>query len=138
MRPPRGQKYRLRRLNRNILECKFKQIAERLEKATGLNRNILECKWYTLAVNKRFKKRLNRNILECKLQTRNNDDGRLRVLIETYWNVNIILSLHYLKQYEVLIETYWNVNNLSCKTRAVAARRLNRNILECKSNLNSF
>ena len=63
---------------------------------------------------------LNRNILECKLQTRNNDDGRLRVLIETYWNVNEIGEQKIIDEKYVLIETYWNVNlRKSLKTQTL-------------------
>ena len=36
-----------------------------------------------------------------------------RVLIETYWNVNLIASVISLKLKPVLIETYWNVNSES-------------------------
>ena len=32
-----------------------------------------------------------------------------RVLIETYWNVKIHISLIFLNPSRVLIETYWNV-----------------------------
>ena len=32
------------------------------------------------------------------------------VLIETYWNVNTVVSLSTLNIALVLIETYWNVN----------------------------
>ena len=35
-----------------------------------------------------------------------------RVLIETYWNVNVIKTGTQMRLQHVLIETYWNVNLL--------------------------
>ena len=61
----------LTRLNRNILECKYESGDYVVTSARGLNRNILECKYY-LGVSM----------------------GELRdVLIETYWNVNVLAEL---------------------------------------------
>ena len=54
-----------------------------------------------------------------------------RVLIETYWNVNIYVSLILLDPSRVLIETYWNVNTDNLYSSRVVVR-INRNILECK------
>ena len=34
----------------------------------------------------------------------------MKILIETYWNVNQIEKAIEVMQYEILIETYWNVN----------------------------
>ena len=53
---------------------------------------------------------INRNILECKF----------------------LLVVQAIQPVNVLIETYWNVNNSACLLRYVCARRINRNILECK------
>ena len=39
------------------------------------------------------------------------------VLIETYWNVNIIIGLDNISLILVLIETYWNVNPLKKERR---------------------
>ena len=36
-----------------------------------------------------------------------------KVLIETYWNVNIICMLLASHDRAVLIETYWNVNTMN-------------------------
>ena len=77
------------------------------------------------------------------------------VLIETYWNVNILypswlkmafsinrnileckytigITDEYLKIL-VLIETYWNVNVIINHGQLPYMIRINRNILECKS-----
>ena len=55
-----------KRLNRNILECKFliKQPANKA--VNGLNRNILECKFKFKLTAIAIDNGLNRNILECK------------------------------------------------------------------------
>ena len=55
-----------------------------------------------------------------------------RVLIETYWNVKIILSGMSGSVMKVLIETYWNVKKIWSATLEVTASGINRNILECK------
>ena len=75
------------------------------------------------------------------------------VLIETYWNVKIHISLIFLNPSGVLIETYWNVKNVfaAASTWVLAVLietywnvksvmtifsthsfSINRNILECK------
>ena len=56
------------------------------------------------------------------------------VLIETYWNVNEFLIFYPLSCKNVLIETYWNVNGRDTPAPKPLTTRLNRNILECKSN----
>ena len=55
-----------------------------------------------------------------------------RVLIETYWNVNLAHLLWHRQQSRVLIETYWNVNYELGKFKLESQPGLNRNILECK------
>ena len=40
------------------------------------------------------------------------------VLIETYWNVNIIVIMDNALCTSVLIETYWNVNRIQNDTKA--------------------
>ena len=54
------------------------------------------------------------------------------VLIETYWNVNSFTPRFARISMLVLIETYWNVNTTRAGT-CPGRRRINRNILECKS-----
>ncbi len=56
----------------------------------GLNRNILECKFPSRLTLSCQSLSLNRNILECKLEQDGTQTGLQRVLIETYWNVNIV------------------------------------------------
>ena len=54
---------------------------------------------------------INRNILECKFSNHSLLPLRLPVLIETYWNVNIVTLTKAITELTVLIETYWNVND---------------------------
>ena len=56
----------------------------------------------------------------------------LKVLIETYWNVNFYHRTGAKNGNTVLIETYWNVNFYRMLFVAMYKQRLNRNILECK------
>ena len=55
----------------------------------------------------------------------------IRVLIETYWNVNFFRVLPSGSVAAVLIETYWNVNSTK-GMNAYCTTSINRNILECK------
>ena len=57
---------------------------------------------------------------------------RSGVLIETYWNVNVIINLFSSSSDSVLIETYWNVNFFKFENIQLLIRSINRNILECK------
>ena len=45
-----------------------------------------------------------------------NTSANVPVLIETYWNVNILKERYREKCRIVLIETYWNVNDISADT----------------------
>ena len=56
----------------------------------------------------------------------------VRVLIETYWNVNLSRSRSGIHSLCVLIETYWNVNKNTELLAQKQELRINRNILECK------
>ena len=58
------------------------------------------------------------------------------VLIETYWNVNILIGETLSIANLVLIETYWNVNTKNIIKEIIASASLNRNILECKYGFN--
>ena len=96
-----------------------------------INRNILECKW-KFRLDQVFQDLgINRNILECKLFFPPYMQGRSFVLIETYWNVNASAQSDLWSQSRVLIETYWNVNS-NVRTVQSAVPSINRNILECK------
>ncbi len=121
---------------------------------TRLNRNILECKFHLLQKVVSSHIGLNRNILECKLSSIESAESLTEVLIETYWNVNmvlgevsdekliclnrnilecksVILVFKFPGVILVLIETYWNVN-FGADVVEMRIRSLNRNILECK------
>ena len=55
-------------------------------------------------------KSFNLNLLECKFFYCNEVREPSRVLISTYWNVNINCILSVNSLFIVLISTYWNVN----------------------------
>ena len=59
------------------------------------------------------------------------------ILIETYWNVNSSSQNTNDRLRHILIETYWNVNKFS-KNCIVTQDYINRDILECKSELISY
>ena len=55
-----------------------------------------------------------------------------RELIDTLWNVNILLGyLHRLQLHE-LIDTLWNVNRMTLLQLKRIRQRINRYIMECK------
>ncbi len=57
---------------------------------------------------------------------------RIKVLIETYWNVKILITGKAILKEHVLIETYWNVKILA-NIGEQPIYSINRNILECKA-----
>ena len=101
-----------KRINRNILECKGRSTRKNLYLSfSSINRNILECK--------------GKPVLILSLA--------LAVLIETYWNVKLLLNIAALWYgLQVLIETYWNVKEGSATKLDGYHVCINRNILECK------
>ena len=97
----------------------------------SINRNILECKCRCVSPFFLMSCCINRNILECKFSTRQAVCQLPFVLIETYWNVNVLSAGGSGAQTGVLIETYWNVNAYASEA-ADGVASINRNILECK------
>ena len=77
---------------------------------TSINRNIVECKCKVTNGGKITWNSINRNIVECKLSSADDPDIAATVLIETLWNVNLLVIVH-------------QENSVS---------RINRNIVECK------
>ncbi len=78
--------------------------------ATNINRDILECKCVIMTLEADLLTDINRDILECKSSS-------------TDFLVTEVL---------ILIETYWNVNLLSSDGRIKGNKNINRDILECK------
>ena len=99
----------LRRINRNILECKGGYCKVSSKDPFRINRNILECKDDSSTDERVQKSSINRNILECKGILENAMIIFYIVLIETYWNVKCINADPWWDHRRVLIETYWNV-----------------------------
>ena len=61
--------------------------------------------------------------------------GKVFVLIETYWNVNVNAYEPAGDGWSVLIETYWNVNLFYLSNCFYERFGINRNILECKCSI---
>ena len=96
--------------NLNLLECKFQFNIINISKEKRFNLNLLECKCWKYNVCFSFIKRFNLNLLECK-----------------FW-----MSLYFIKRLKVLISTYWNVNiSIISKSNTIEIS-FNLNILECK------
>ena len=107
---PTLQSQFLRGINRNILECKVWIYDWWRFSYKSINRNILECKGNSRKRGRHSRHCINRNILECKDHCCRLPSQTMRkVLIETYWNVKIYLSVPRRVLLHVLIETYWNV-----------------------------
>ena len=53
-----------------------------------INRNIVECKFVLIRIGTIYRFRINRNIVECKLKPSMVFNPTVFVLIETLWNVN--------------------------------------------------
>ena len=60
-----------------------------------INRNIVECKLKSISPNMRTSSRINRNIVECKYTHNLYDNLHYLELIETLWNVNDIQEYHF-------------------------------------------
>ena len=123
---------RIRRINRNIVECKLYHIQQLTSFFLRINRNIVECKSSLPAVISRLMLRINRNIVECKS---NRDNCFIATgteeLIETLWNVNNPAAAKVGDCTVELIETLWNVNS-NIKRQSLILTGINRNIVECK------
>ena len=97
------------------------------------NLNLLECKSESVATSNGFEDCFNLNLLECKFVRPHQKNGCcVRVLISTYWNVNLSRFLFCFFQAVVLISTYWNVNTAKDMYSCIEAG-FNLNLLECKS-----
>ena len=98
----------------------------------GINRNIVECKyaWHSgsniYGWNVLIETLWNVNLILVLMSL-----NCLPVLIETLWNVNTKYSWTKIKGEQVLIETLWNVNTLSTILQ-LTDMCINRNIVECK------
>ena len=64
------------------------KIASYLKGNFRINRNIVECKYKTLTGSLIFCRSINRNIVECKYLSEKHLQYAGKVLIETLWNVN--------------------------------------------------
>ena len=79
---------------------------------------------------------INRNIVECKDPSKYSCFGLDNVLIETLWNVKLIIHAYYMVSKSVLIETLWNVKWYRDSGKTLE-KSINRNIVECKDTIKS-
>ena len=73
--------------------------------------------------------------MECKVQIHLQSVEHGSVLIETLWNVKTGNPKPQTVASKVLIETLWNVKKKRYKNNTYAGASINRNIVECKANL---
>ena len=59
-------------------------------------------------------KSFNRYMVECEYKVENTTFSDLWVLIDTWWNVNVLNLTDVTNADKVLIDTWWNVNVRSC------------------------
>ena len=69
--------------------------------------------------------------MECKFQRGFDNQAVINELIDTLWNVNILLQQIKIKVLTELIDTLWNVNTHRI-SRKGKKRGINRYIMECK------
>ena len=81
-----------KRINRYIMECKYKSTALFAGESAGINRYIMECKF-------------NASVYCCPMSFE---------LIDTLWNVNSKFFAIDFKRHVELIDTLWNVNTAIC------------------------
>ena len=118
--------------NRNIVECKFSFDCAGFKLSRRFNRNIVECKSGPGKRPDAGSHCFNRNIVECKLYMVKGKCLMTCVLIETLWNVNLIIDSLGHPGRTVLIETLWNVNSKITLLSIISSLSFNRNIVECK------
>ena len=97
------------RINRYIMECKFKCSLESVYSIFRINRYIMECKYEDLRKHIR----------------------KIHELIDTLWNVNVYLTSFVVSSFCELIDTLWNVN-FSGSVFNANVLGINRYIMECK------
>ena len=120
-------------INRNIVECKDKINGKIYIGKTCINSNIGECKGSCGSAAIYQWSCINRNIVECKEVNYHIEKEFDSVLIETLWNVKVLIQLSIYKiRSVVLIETLWNVKFLTQHLSRLGRVRINRNIVECK------
>ena len=75
--------------------------------------------------------RFNRYMVECEWSMQQRNPFHLRVLIDTWWNVNYFGRVDVVTAYRVLIDTWWNVNTIVVTTVDITSS-FNRYMVECE------
>ena len=76
----------------------------------GFNRYMVECEYCILDVVNSYFESFNRYMVECELVYRKSTFSDNKVLIDTWWNVNLRVVQMTCSPNPVLIDTWWNVN----------------------------
>ena len=74
------------------------------------NRYMVECEFKPEAISDSESPSFNRYMVECEYRHRVNVDSSFIVLIDTWWNVNVVSAGCVIFKKLVLIDTWWNVN----------------------------
>ena len=82
--------------------------------------------------------RFNRYMVECECVTLRKICRMLSVLIDTWWNVNIVACGALAWYIKVLIDTWWNVNLQRFLMNLRQCVCFNRYMVECESMLTEF
>ena len=77
----------------------------------GFNRYMVECKYSCFYLSFILAISFNRYMVECKFIGTCVSVPYLGVLIDTWWNVNLIAYKRIFCNVIVLIDTWWNVNS---------------------------
>ena len=98
----------------------------------GFNRYMVECELFILTSHDVNIPSFNRYMVECECWLDISMVLCVRVLIDTWWNVNYLYSRLTTLIYLVLIDTWWNVNWCFMGCRLIFHFRFNRYMVECE------
>ena len=71
-------------------------------------------------------------MVECESYNTDERVDRLRVLIDTWWNVNMCSGWTSIRLNVVLIDTWWNVNTFNNGEGVFGVYGFNRYMVECE------
>ena len=93
-----------------MVECEFYISGFEFRCTYCFNRYMVECEYSCFFIYSADIVSFNRYMVECEYKLGIGADAYSKVLIDTWWNVNL-LDLRSLPESEmVLIDTWWNVN----------------------------
>ena len=117
--------------NRYMVECEFSKQYKTITYEDRFNRYMVECEFFSHEQLSKRRKGFNRYMVECEYFIHHKDSYILFVLIDTWWNVNLINEKCKTTGAVVLIDTWWNVNELADST-ITGCMSFNRYMVECE------